>query len=68
MNQTETKKIGEFGALNNSVIFFGMIANHPLKCRKYLSLNFFWKDGSLGFGEMEVPHFMGKFVCIGSNE
>ena len=29
MNRTETKKFEEFGALKNSVIFFGMIPNPP---------------------------------------
>ena len=55
MNQTETKKFGEFGALNNLVIFFRMIANPPLKCRKDWSLKIFGKMGALDSERWEYP-------------
>ena len=46
MNQTVTKKIGEFGALNNSVKI-GMMKNvGKIGAAKFSD------NGSLGFGEM----------------
>ena len=57
MNKTETKKFGEFGALNNSVIFFRNDSKPSLKGSERLEPQIFRKDGSLGFGEMGVPHW-----------
>ena len=55
MNYTETKKFGEFGALNNSAIFFRNDCKPFLKMSERLEPQNFRKDGSLGFGEMGVP-------------
>ena len=55
MNKTETKIFGEFGALNNSVIFFRNDSKPSLKGSERLEPQIFRKDGSLGFGEMGVP-------------
>ena len=58
MNKTETKKFGEFGALNNSVFFWGKIAKPSLKMSERSEPQNFRKDGSLGFGEMGVPRIL----------
>ena len=55
MAQTETKKFGEFGAWNNSVIFFRNDNKPSRKCRKDWSLKNFGKMGALDSERWEYP-------------
>ena len=62
MNLKETKKFGEFGALNNPVKFFRNDSKPSIKMSERLEAQHFWKDGSLGFGEMGVPQSIVAYI------
>ena len=55
MNEIELKK-SEFGALDNSFIFFEMITDPPKKCRTDWSLKIFGEMGALDSGRREYPN------------